>query len=74
MEIVPISKDSVVCLPKKLSHQLGGINAICLVYKITNFIHLMDVATGQSMCSSLYLFIWFVNTINTIHTKCYLFV
>ncbi|KAK9304245.1 hypothetical protein QLX08_004249 [Tetragonisca angustula] len=47
VEIVPISRDSVVCLPKKLSHQLGGINAICLVYKITNFIHLMDVATGQ---------------------------
>ncbi|KOC66748.1 60S ribosomal export protein NMD3 [Habropoda laboriosa] len=47
VEIVPISRDSVVCLPRKLSHQLGGINAICLVYKITNSIHLIDVSSGQ---------------------------
>lgn len=48
VEIVPISRDSIVCLPRKLSHQLGGINSICLVYKITNFIHLIDVSSGQS--------------------------
>lgn len=53
VEIVPISRDSIVCLPRKLSHQLGGINSICLVYKITNFVHLIDVSTGQSTCSSL---------------------
>ncbi|XP_017885921.1 60S ribosomal export protein NMD3 isoform X2 [Ceratina calcarata] len=47
VEIVPISRDSVVCLPRKLSHQLGGINPICLVYKITNSVHLIDVASGQ---------------------------
>ncbi|XP_033360318.1 60S ribosomal export protein NMD3 [Bombus vosnesenskii] len=47
VEIVPISRDSIVCLPRKLSHQLGGINSICLVYKITNFVHLIDVSTGQ---------------------------
>ncbi|OAD56654.1 60S ribosomal export protein NMD3 [Eufriesea mexicana] len=47
VEIVPISKDSVVCLSRKLSHQLGGINPICLVHKITNHIHLIDVSTGQ---------------------------
>ncbi|KAI4492444.1 hypothetical protein M0804_002235 [Polistes exclamans] len=27
VEIVPISKDSVVCLPKRLTHQLGGLIA-----------------------------------------------
>lgn len=47
MEIVPVSKDSVVCLSKKLTHQLGGINAICLVYKTTNALHLIDVSSGQ---------------------------
>lgn len=47
VEIVPISRDSVVCLSKKLSHQLGGINSICLVYKVSNSIHLIDVSTGQ---------------------------
>ncbi|XP_031837642.1 60S ribosomal export protein NMD3 [Nomia melanderi] len=56
VEIVPISRDSIVCLPKKLGHQLGGINPICLVYKITNAIHLIDVATGQiaEVSSTLY--------------------
>ncbi|XP_058793642.1 60S ribosomal export protein NMD3 [Phymastichus coffea] len=47
IEIVPISKDSIVCLPKKLVHQLGGINPICLVYKVTSGIHLIDVSSGQ---------------------------
>ncbi|XP_054016588.1 60S ribosomal export protein NMD3 [Hylaeus anthracinus] len=47
VEIVPVSRDSVVCLPRKLSHQLGGINPICLVYKITNSVHLIDVSSGQ---------------------------
>ena len=47
MEIVPVSRDSIICLPRKLSHQLGGINSICLVYKITNSIHLIDVSSGQ---------------------------
>ncbi|XP_015606312.1 60S ribosomal export protein NMD3 [Cephus cinctus] len=47
VEIVPISKDSIVCLPKKLTQQLGGIHPICLVYRTTNSIHLMDVSSGQ---------------------------
>lgn len=48
VEIVPISKDSVVCLSRKLTHQLGGISPICLVHRITNSIHLIDVSSGQS--------------------------
>ncbi|XP_029672295.1 60S ribosomal export protein NMD3 [Formica exsecta] len=47
VEIVPISKDSIVCLPRKLTQQLGGISPICLVYKITNSVHLIDVSSGQ---------------------------
>ncbi|KAJ8921812.1 hypothetical protein NQ315_008444 [Exocentrus adspersus] len=47
VEIVPISKDSVVCLPKKLTQQLGGISPICLVYRVTNSVHLIDPATAQ---------------------------
>ncbi|EZA53026.1 hypothetical protein DMN91_002939 [Ooceraea biroi] len=47
VEIVPVSKDSVVCLPRKLTQQLGGISPICLVHKITNSVHLMDVSSGQ---------------------------
>ncbi|XP_012271399.1 60S ribosomal export protein NMD3 [Orussus abietinus] len=47
VELVPVSKDSVICLPKKLTQQLGGINPVCLMYKVTNSLHLIDVATGQ---------------------------
>ncbi|XP_015118213.1 60S ribosomal export protein NMD3 [Diachasma alloeum] len=47
VEIVPISKHSVVCLPKKLTHQLGGISPIALVYKTTSALHLIDVSSGQ---------------------------
>ncbi|XP_041971323.1 60S ribosomal export protein NMD3 [Aricia agestis] len=47
IEIVPLSKDSVVCLPKKLTHQLGSISPICLVQRVTSTIHLIDANTGQ---------------------------
>jgi len=48
VELVPLSKDSVVCLPRKLAQQLGGINPICLVHRITNSVHLIDFLSGQS--------------------------
>ncbi|KAJ8966531.1 hypothetical protein NQ317_007177 [Molorchus minor] len=47
IEIVPVSKDSVVCLPKKLTQHLGGISQICVVYRVTNSIHLIDPSTAQ---------------------------
>ncbi|XP_052740785.1 60S ribosomal export protein NMD3 [Bicyclus anynana] len=47
VEIVPLSKDSVVCLPKKLTQALGSISPICLVQRVTSTIHLIDAYTGQ---------------------------
>ncbi|KAL7306339.1 hypothetical protein TKK_0001764 [Trichogramma kaykai] len=47
IELVPLSKDSVICLPKHLTHQLGGITSICLIYRVSCSIHLIDVASGQ---------------------------
>lgn len=47
MEIVPIMKDSVVCLSKKMSQQLGGINPLAVVYRVTNTIKLIDPSTAQ---------------------------
>lgn len=47
VDIVPICKDSVVCLPKKLAHQLGGIGQICVVQRITNNISVIDPSTAQ---------------------------
>lgn len=48
VEIVPVSKNSVICLPKKLTQQLGGISPICLVYRVTNSIHIIDPSSAQS--------------------------
>lgn len=48
VDIVPVAKDSVVCLPKKLSGLLGGISSVCLVYRVTNTLHLIDPTTAQS--------------------------
>ncbi|CAH0547910.1 unnamed protein product [Brassicogethes aeneus] len=47
VDIVPVSKDSVVCLPKKLTQSLGGISPICLVYRVTNGLHLIDPLSAQ---------------------------
>ncbi|XP_047488518.1 60S ribosomal export protein NMD3-like [Penaeus chinensis] len=47
VEIVPVCKDSVVCLPSKMAHQLGGIGQICIVHRITNVICLIDPNTAQ---------------------------
>ncbi|KAL6268405.1 hypothetical protein P5V15_001540 [Pogonomyrmex californicus] len=64
VEIVPISKNSVVCLPRKLTQQLGGINPICLVYRITNAVHLIDVSSGQ--IAELSSFIYWKYNFNSI--------
>lgn len=47
VELVPICKDSVVCLSSKLAHQLGGIGQICVVNRVTNSVHLIDPNTAQ---------------------------
>ncbi|XP_059473393.1 60S ribosomal export protein NMD3 [Neocloeon triangulifer] len=47
VEIVPLSKDSLVCLPKKLSHQLAGMSQLCLVARVTNAVHLIDPCSAQ---------------------------
>lgn len=47
VEIVPISKDSLVCLNKKLTQQLGSIAPICLVQRVANTVHLIDPLTAQ---------------------------
>ena len=47
VEIVPLSKGSLVCLPKALTHQLGGINPICIVKRVTSTIQIIDPTTSQ---------------------------
>ena len=48
VEIVPICKDNIVCLPLKVAQQLGNINPLCLCTRVTQSISLIDPATLQS--------------------------
>jgi hypothetical protein len=48
VEIVPICKDNVVCLPVKLAQHLGNMGQICIVYRVTQAIHVIDPNTCQS--------------------------
>ncbi|XKL65881.1 hypothetical protein PGB90_009301 [Kerria lacca] len=56
VEIVPVSKHSIVCLSKKLTNQLGGLNPLCIVNRVTSAIHLVDPSSAQiaELPSSLY--------------------
>ncbi|XP_077295001.1 60S ribosomal export protein NMD3 [Arctopsyche grandis] len=47
VDIVPLSRESIICLPKKLTHQLGSITSLCLVNRVTNSIHLIDPCSAQ---------------------------
>lgn len=44
-EIVPVCKDDLVCIPKKLSNAFGNINQLLICTRISNSIHLLDVNT-----------------------------
>uniref|UniRef100_A0A0A9Y8T2 60S ribosomal export protein NMD3 n=1 Tax=Lygus hesperus TaxID=30085 RepID=A0A0A9Y8T2_LYGHE len=84
VDIVPISKDSVVCLSKKMAGQMGGINQLCVVQRVTNSIHLIDPASAQlaevsgskywmdsfqSICNPKQLVEYIVMDIDPIHDK-----
>lgn len=48
VELPPICKEDVVCIPTKLSNQLGGFSPLALVHKLSNQIHLLDPWTLQT--------------------------
>lgn len=47
VEIVPICRDDLVILPKKLAHSMGNISRIVLCSKISNTIQFLDYNTLQ---------------------------
>lgn len=47
IEIVPICKDDLVCVPSKLARSLGNIPQLLFCTKVGNAIHLMDPNTLQ---------------------------
>lgn len=48
VEIVPLSKDSVICLPKKLASKLGAIAQLCIINRVNNVVHLIDPSSAQT--------------------------
>ena len=49
VEIVPICKDDLICLPPKLAKSLGNIGQMVLCHKIAgNTVHLLDPTTLQT--------------------------
>ncbi len=45
VDIAPICKDDIVCIPLKLCTELGGTYPILLCIKVTRVIHLLDFKT-----------------------------
>ncbi|NWQ81419.1 NMD3 protein, partial [Columbina picui] len=47
VEIVPICKDNIVCLSPKLAQSLGNMSQICVCFRVTSTVHLIDPCTLQ---------------------------
>ncbi|CAG2162212.1 unnamed protein product [Oppiella nova] len=45
VEIVPICKDDIVCLPLQTAQSIGNIGQICVVIRVTNLVYLVDPFT-----------------------------
>lgn len=43
VELAPICREDLVLLPKQLARELGGIGPLVIVYKISKFIHIVDI-------------------------------
>jgi nonsense-mediated mRNA decay protein 3 len=43
-----VCRDDLVILPKPLATSLGGIGPMVLVYKVSKFIHIVDIKTMQT--------------------------
>ncbi|ABN65007.1 predicted protein [Scheffersomyces stipitis CBS 6054] len=56
VEIVPICRDDLVVLPKKLAHSLGNISRLVICSKITNAVQFLDPLTLQTadLAASVY--------------------
>ena len=54
VEIVPVCKDDVVCLPASVARQLGNMSQICVVLRVTQVVRLIDINTCHSQCSVLF--------------------
>jgi len=59
VEIVPICKDDLICLPLKLARSMGGISPLLLCSKVTTLLHMVDPFTLQTIeMSTLNYWTW----------------
>ncbi|KAI0628067.1 NMD3-domain-containing protein [Trametes polyzona] len=47
VEIIPICKDDLVCIPPKLARQMSNISPLTICVRVGNSLHLLDPATLQ---------------------------
>lgn len=45
VELSPVCKDDIVCLPRKLAHSLGNITQLVIVTRVGNSLHVLDPNT-----------------------------
>jgi len=53
IEIVPVCKEDLVCLPHTVSKSLGGIGPVMLCTRVGNIVTLVDTSTMRSMQACL---------------------
>lgn len=66
VEIVPICKDDIVCLPQKLSKELGGFGPICICYRISQVISLIDPFSLRSNNFDFLFFFLHINLLSIV--------
>jgi len=48
VELIPLCKEDLVWIPKTLSRLLGGMGPLCVVYKVSTAVHIVDVLTMKT--------------------------
>ena len=48
VDLAPVCREDLVILPKPLSRLMGGIGPMVLVYKVSQFIHIVDIRTMRT--------------------------
>ncbi|KAG5437465.1 hypothetical protein PCANB_000893 [Pneumocystis canis] len=56
VELIPICKDDLVCLPKEIAKSMGNLEQLVLCYKVGNSIHVIDPRSLQigNIISAMY--------------------
>eukprot|EP01114_Cavostelium_apophysatum_P019934 TRINITY_DN6555_c0_g1_i1.p1 TRINITY_DN6555_c0_g1~~TRINITY_DN6555_c0_g1_i1.p1 ORF type:complete len:509 (+),score=147.53 TRINITY_DN6555_c0_g1_i1:148-1674(+) len=48
IEVVPICRDDLVCMPIKLARSLGNVSPLLICHKVSTMVHLIDPLTSQT--------------------------